>query len=174
HQHLGRGIAVALQLRAAQIGDAHHVRRHEPLAHALWRHEQAIRSEPDADVAVVRRRVAARVHPTADLDDVGAQLRLGGGSERSRGGHAVLARYSSRQAVEQKYTVSRPTAMEIARSGTTNVPHTGSRAICTPRCGTVVRRRAPPWRPSLNASTRRLIERTASVSSSDSSRKRSI
>ena len=50
--------------------------RHEPLADALRRHQQPIVAEPDADVAVVGRGVAARVHPAADFDDVGAQRRL--------------------------------------------------------------------------------------------------
>ena len=75
HQHLGRRIAIALNLFAVEIGDAHHVGRHESLAHALGRHQQPIRSEPDADVPVVRRRIPARVHAPADLDDVGAQRR---------------------------------------------------------------------------------------------------
>src|SRR5260221_213178 len=38
---------------------------------------------------------------------------------------------------------SRPPATSVtARSGTTNTPHTGSRAICTPRCGTLALPRA--------------------------------
>ena len=66
-----------------EIGDAHHVGRHEPLADALGRHQQPIGAEPHADVAVVRRGVAARVHAAADFDDVGA--------ERGFGAHAVRA-----------------------------------------------------------------------------------
>src|SRR6185436_4921323 len=107
-------------------GDAHHVRRHEALAHALRRHEQPIRRDAQADVAVVAGRVAARVHPASDFDDVGAE---------SFDAHAVLALYLSRHAVEQKYIVSRPALSESARSGTTYVPHTGSFTICTPCAG---------------------------------------
>ena len=81
HQHLRRRIAIALQLSSLEIGDAHHVGRHEPLADALRRHEQPIGAQAHADVAVVRGGVAARVHPAADFDDVGA--------ERGFGGHAV-------------------------------------------------------------------------------------
>ena len=58
--------------------------RHEPLADALRGHQQPVGAEPDADVAVVRRGVAARVHAAADLDDVGAK--------RGFGAHAVRAR----------------------------------------------------------------------------------
>jgi len=54
---------------------------------------EAIGAEADADVAVVARRVAARIHPPADLDDVRAE---------GFDAHAVLAWYLSRQDVEQK------------------------------------------------------------------------
>ena len=54
---------------------------------------QAVGAEADADVAVVRGGVSARVHAPADFDDVGAELRLGA--------HAVRL-YLSRQASEQK------------------------------------------------------------------------
>ena len=77
HLHLGRGPALACELPPVEIRDAHHVGRHEALAHARRRHQQPAGVEPDADVAVVRRRVAPRVQTPADLDDVGAQLRFG-------------------------------------------------------------------------------------------------
>ena len=94
HEHLGRGIAIALYLFALEVRDAHHVGRHEPLAHALGRHHQTVRAEAGADVAVVAGRVAAGVHATAHLDDVGA--------ERGLSAHDVRPRYWSRQLVEQK------------------------------------------------------------------------
>ena len=67
-------------------------------------------AEPDADVAVVRRGIGARVHAAADFDDVGAQRGFGGHAER--GDWAIgfvldCARYLSRQSVEQKYTALR-------------------------------------------------------------------
>ena len=120
HQHLGRRIAIALELAALEVGDAHHVRRHEPLADALRRHQQAIGAEPDADVAVVRRRVAAGVHAPADLDDVGAQRGLGAHAVRALILVAAARRSRSRGA-------ARPSPSVTARSGTTKVPQTGSR-----------------------------------------------
>ena len=48
----------------------------KPLEHALRRGDQPLVVQPRADVAVVGRHVAARVHPAAGLDDVGAQLFL--------------------------------------------------------------------------------------------------
>jgi hypothetical protein len=73
HLHLRRGIAFAGELLPVEIGDAHHVRRHEPLADAARGHQEPPAIEPDADVAVVRRRVTARVQPAADFDDGVAQ-----------------------------------------------------------------------------------------------------
>ena len=67
----------------------------KPLQTLFGRHEQAIGAEPDADIAVVRRRVAARVHAPAYLDDVGAQGGLGVVMR-------VRARYLSRHTAEQK------------------------------------------------------------------------
>src|SRR6185436_16099055 len=102
---------------------------------ALGCHEQAVRPKPGADVAVVRGRVPARVHAAADFDDVGPELGFTA--------HAVRpstdprrARYLSRQASEQKNTRDRPSTSSTARSASTNVPHTGSRTIGTPRGGT--------------------------------------
>src|SRR5262249_11695417 len=114
------------------VGDAHHVGRHEALADAFWRHQQAILAQPRADVAVIRGGVAARVHPPTNFDDFAAQ--------GSFGRHAVRARYRSRHAVEQKNSRWRPSLNAIARSGTTKVPQTGSRTIGTPRFGAGVLR----------------------------------
>src|SRR5205807_9393588 len=114
------------KLPALEILDAHHVRRHESLADALRGHQERIGTEPRADVAVVRSRIASRVHAPADLDDVGA--------ERGFRRHAVRARYLSRQAGEQKQTRCDPTSSVTARSGSTNVPQTGSRTMWPVDC----------------------------------------
>ena len=82
HQHFRRRVAIALQFSAFEIGDTHHVGRHESLADTLGRHQQPLGTQPNADVAVVRRRVTARVHPPADFNDVGAQRRFGGHAVR--------------------------------------------------------------------------------------------
>ena len=70
HLQLGRGVALARELLARQVGDDQHVRGHEPLRHAGRRREDALVVEADADVAVVAGDVAAVVQPAADLDDV--------------------------------------------------------------------------------------------------------
>ena len=82
--------------------------------------------EPDADVAVVRRDVAARLQAAADLDDVGADLLLRRVS--SRVGRVLgAARLASRNT-----RVAPPAASRLsALPGTTKVPHTGSRRILT-------------------------------------------
>ena len=49
----------------------------KPLQTLFGRHQQPVGVEPDADVAVVRRGVAARVQAAADFDDVGAELGFG-------------------------------------------------------------------------------------------------
>jgi hypothetical protein len=100
HQHLSRRIAVALQLAAVEIRNAHHVRRHEPLADALRGHHQAVFAKANADVAGIRIGVFARVHAPAHFDDIGADLGLDGHAVRA----STRARYASRQVVEQKNT----------------------------------------------------------------------
>jgi hypothetical protein len=82
HLHLGRRPALPGKLPPVEIRDAHHVRRHEPLADAGRRHQQSAGIQADADVSIVRGRVAAGVQPASDFDDVGAELRFGGAHRR--------------------------------------------------------------------------------------------
>ena len=106
-------------------------------------------AEAHADVAVVRRRVAARVHrrPTSTMsarscDSVVMPSGLGGSGRRRTS--PVL----SRQSAEQKNSAREPHDSATARSGTTNVPQTGSRTICTPCCGNAAAARVPSRRRS--------------------------
>ena len=149
HQHLGRRIAIALRSCVpSRSVTHHHVRRHEPLADALRGHEQPVVVEAHADVAVVRRGVPARVHPAADLDDVGA--------ERGFGGHAVRGSDTGRgRRPSRSKRGALPSASITARSGMTNVPQTGSRTICTPRARHAARARGAPASPSTMPSKRR-------------------
>ena len=65
-------VALARELLPVEIRDHHHVGGHEALAHALRRHQQTAIVQPEADVAVVRRRVAARIQAAPDFDDRGS------------------------------------------------------------------------------------------------------
>ena len=47
HQHFGRRIPLTFELPPVQVGDAHHVGRHESLADAFGGHEQAVVAQPD-------------------------------------------------------------------------------------------------------------------------------
>src|SRR6185503_8214234 len=159
---------IPLELAPRQIGDAHHLRRHEPLADAFRGHEQPIRAEPDADVAVVGCRVAARIHAPADFHDVGAQRGVAAHAVRPSTGPPRdvplgdpapvegRARYLSRHASEQKNRRLPPTLSTRARSGRRNVPQTGSRTIWTPWCATSRDpSRGRPDTPATMPSTRR-------------------
>ena len=169
HQHLGRGIAIALQLASLEIGDAHHVRRHEPLADALRGHQQAVGAEPDADVAVVRRGVAARVHAAADFDDVGA--------ERGFGAHAVrgpiLVAAGGRAEVD---TRSRPSTSVSARSGSDERAahriahhlHAARRHLALPRGGRPLTPSTMPSTSRQNARATKMIRTMKSTSAAAS------
>jgi len=62
HQGFRRGFPArrGIDNAAVQIGDHHHVGGHEALRDTGRRHEQAIRPQPDADVAVVGRDKSAQ------------------------------------------------------------------------------------------------------------------
>ena len=100
----------------------HHVGRHESLAHARGRHEQAVVADSHADVAVVAGGVPARVHATADLDDVGA---------KGFDAHPACARYFSGRRSNRR----RPAAAVVHGDGAIRDDVRAanrSRAICAP------------------------------------------
>ena len=70
HLHLGRGLPLAGDLVPFEIGDHHHLLVHEAFADVGGRHQQPVFIQPHADVAVVRRGVAARVQASTHFHDV--------------------------------------------------------------------------------------------------------
>ena len=109
-----------------------------PLQTLFGRHQQPIGAEAHADVAVV----AARCSRARTCGGRLRRCRREADSMRHRG---LRRGYLSRHAVEQKNICCRPSTTATARSGTTKVPHTGSRTIWTPR---VERSRPAPRGPA--------------------------
>ena len=80
HLQLRRRVPLAADLAAGEVGDHHHVGRHEALRDAGRRGQDAVGVEADADVAVVRGDEAAGPQAPPELDDVLAELRLRAGT----------------------------------------------------------------------------------------------